>query len=146
MEMQASYHPPYGLSRRESVEYPLPQHSQDEVMTTIYHNPRCSKSRQTLELLKQHHIDATVVEYLKTPPSREQLVEILGMLGLEPRQLMRTREPEYKEQGLDDEGLSRDQLIDAMLATPKLIERPIVLSNGKAAIGRPPESVLDILS
>lgn len=114
-------------------------------MTTIYHNPRCSKSRQTLELLKEHNVEAEVIEYLKTPPSRTQLVEILAMLGLEPRQLMRTKEPEYKEQGLDDESLSRDQLIDAMLATPKLIERPIVISNGKAAIGRPPETVLDIL-
>jgi arsenate reductase len=114
-------------------------------MTTIYHNPRCSKSRQTLELLKEHNVEAEVIEYLKTPPSRTQLVEILSMLGLEPRQLMRTKEPEYKEQGLDDESLSRDQLIDAMLATPKLIERPIVISNGKAAIGRPPETVLDIL-
>lgn len=114
-------------------------------MTTIYHNPRCSKSRQTLELLNERDIDAEVVEYLKTPPSREELVKILDMLGLEPRQLMRTKEAEYKEQGLDDENLSRDQLIDAMLATPRLIERPIVINNGKAAIGRPPESVLDIL-
>lgn len=114
-------------------------------MTTIYHNPRCSKSRQTLELLHDRQIDAEVVEYLKTPPSREQLEEILQLLGLEPRQLMRTKEPEYKAQGLDDENLSHEQLIDAMLATPKLIERPIVISNGKAAIGRPPEKVLEIL-
>ena len=114
--------------------------------STIYHNPRCSKSRQTLELLHEKNIEPEVVEYLKNPPSREQLLEILDMLGLEPRQLMRTKEPEYREQGLDDESLSRDQLIEAMLATPKLIERPIVVNNGKAAIGRPPESVLDIFS
>lgn len=114
--------------------------------STIYHNPRCSKSRQTLELLHEKNIEPEVVEYLKNPPSREQLLELLDMLGLEPRQLMRTKEPEYKEQGLDDESLSRDQLIEAMLATPKLIERPIVVNNGKAAIGRPPESVLGIFS
>lgn len=113
--------------------------------TTIYHNPRCSKSRQTLQLLNENHIEPEVVEYLNTPPSREKLIEILDMLGLEPRELMRTKEPEYKEQGLADESLSRDQLIDAMLATPKLIERPIVIHNGKAAIGRPPEKVLDIV-
>lgn len=113
---------------------------------TIYHNPRCSKSRQTLQLLQDKQVDTEVVEYLKTPPNREQLVTILDMLGLEPRQLMRTKETEYKEQGLDNPSLSREQLIDAMLATPKLIERPIVITNGKAAIGRPPENVLEILS
>jgi arsenate reductase len=113
--------------------------------TTIYHNPHCSKSRQTLQLLQDHHIEPEIIEYLKTPPSREQLETILDMLGLEPRQLMRTKEVEYKELGLDDESLSRDQLIDAMLATPKLIERPIVIKDGKAAIGRPPEKVLDIV-
>lgn len=114
--------------------------------TTIYHNPRCSKSRETLHLLSEQGIEPKVVEYLQTPPDRTQLEAILDMLGLEPRQLMRSKEPEYKELGLDDEQLSRDQLIDAMLANPKLIERPIVIRNGKAVIGRPPEKVLDILS
>jgi arsenate reductase len=113
--------------------------------TTIYHNPRCSKSRQTLELLQQHKVDTDIVEYLKTPPSKQELEQLLDMLGLEPRQLMRTKEDEYKELGLDDESLSRDALIEAMIAHPKLIERPIVVHNGKAAIGRPPEKVLDIL-
>ena len=113
--------------------------------TTIYHNPRCSKSRQTLQLLEEHNIEAEVIEYLKTPPSREQLLAILDMLELEPRELMRTKEPEYEELGLDDEKLTRDQLVDAMLNTPKLIERPIVIKDGKAAIGRPPEKVLDIV-
>lgn len=112
---------------------------------TIYHNPRCSKSRQTLELLQQKGIDTDVVEYLKSPPDEQQLGEILDMLDLEPRQLMRTHEPEYKEQGLDSPGLSREQLIQAMVKTPKLIQRPIVVSNGKAAIGRPPESVLEVI-
>ncbi|MCB1734383.1 MAG: arsenate reductase (glutaredoxin) [Gammaproteobacteria bacterium] len=112
---------------------------------TIYHNPRCSKSRQTLALLADNGVDANVVEYLKTPPSKAELVAVLDLLGLEPRQLMRTKEAEYKEQGLADESLSREQLIDAMLQTPKLIERPIVIANGKAAIGRPPENVLAVL-
>ena len=122
------------------------QHNRSETLSTkIYHNPRCSKSRQTLQLLKEHQIEPQIVEYLKTPPSREELEQILDMLGLEPRELMRTKEKEYKEQGLNDPALSRDQLIEAMLATPKLIERPIVIKDGKAAIGRPPEKVLELL-
>ncbi len=111
----------------------------------IYHNPRCSKSRQTLQLLKDNNIDPEVVEYLKTPPTREELERILDMLGLEPRELMRRKEKEYKELGLADPGLSRDQLIDAMIEHPRLIERPIVIKEGKATIGRPPEKVLEIL-
>ncbi|MES9986390.1 MAG: arsenate reductase (glutaredoxin) [Candidatus Thiodiazotropha endolucinida] len=111
----------------------------------IYHNPRCSKSRQTLQLLQDQGIDPDVVEYLKTPPDKATLGRILDMLGLEPRELMRTKEKEYKALQLDNPSLSRDQLIDAMIANPKLIERPIVIQNGKAAIGRPPEKVLDIL-
>ncbi len=111
----------------------------------IYHNPRCSKSRQTLQLLRDKGVEPEIVEYLKTPPTREELEQVLDMLGLEPRQLMRTKEKEYKEQGLANPELSRDQLIDAMLATPKLIERPIIIKDGKAAIGRPPKQVLEIL-
>ena len=111
----------------------------------IYHNPRCSKSRQTLQLLQEQGVEPEVVEYLKTPPDKATLKRILKMLGLEPRALMRTKEAEYKEQGLDDPALTRDQLIDAMIATPKLIERPIVIKDGKAALGRPPEKVLEIL-
>ena len=111
----------------------------------IYHNPRCSKSRQTLQLLQENGVDPDVVEYLKTPPDKATLEQILNMLGLEPRQLMRKKEQEYKALQLDDPALSRDQLIKAMIANPKLIERPIVIQNGKAAIGRPPEKVLDIL-
>ena len=113
--------------------------------TTIFHNPRCSKSRQTLELLHENGAQPTVVEYLKTPPSVEQLTQILDMLGLQPRQLMRTKEAEYRENGLDNDSLSRDQLIQAMVKFPRLIERPIVIKNGKAVIGRPPEKVLEIL-
>ena len=112
---------------------------------TFYHNPRCSKSRQTLELLRERGIEPTVVEYLKTPPDRAGLEAILDLLGLEPRDLIRSGEAEYREAGLDDPSLSRDALIDAMLKYPKLIQRPIVVANGRAAIGRPPERVLEIL-
>lgn len=111
----------------------------------IYHNPRCSKSRATLELLREHGIEPEITLYLEDPPSMQQLSSILDMLGCGPRDLMRTGEAEYAEQGLDDPSLSRNELIAAMVATPKLIERPIVLANGKAAVGRPPESVLEIL-
>jgi arsenate reductase len=113
--------------------------------TKIYHNPRCSKSRQTLELLRERSVEPDVIEYLKTPPSAAELAAILDLLGLEPRQLMRTKEADYRDNGLDDPALSRDALIAAMVAHPKLIERPIVIRDGRAAIGRPPERVLDIL-
>ncbi|MDX2322327.1 MAG: arsenate reductase (glutaredoxin) [Moritella sp.] len=112
---------------------------------TIYHNPRCSKSRQTLALLEEQGVEPSIIKYLETPPSAAQLQEILNLLALAPRQLMRIKEAEYKALGLDNENLSTDELIAAMIATPKLIERPIVLANGKAAIGRPPENVLAIL-
>ncbi|MDY6979740.1 MAG: arsenate reductase (glutaredoxin) [Pseudomonadota bacterium] len=112
---------------------------------TIYHNPRCSKSRQTLELLKDQGHEPQVIEYLKTPPDRATLERILDLLGLEPRDLMRKNEAEYRENNLDDQSLDRNALIDAMLAHPKLIERPIVITGDKAAIGRPPEQVLEIL-
>jgi len=112
---------------------------------TIFHNPRCSKSRQTLESLSQRGVDTEVIEYLKTPPDSAELGRILDLLGLEPRQLMRTHESEYTTLKLDDAALSREQLIAAMTEHPILIERPIVLANGKAAIGRPLEKVLEIL-
>ena len=112
----------------------------------IVHNPRCSKSRKTLQLLQDKGFAPTIVEYLKTPLTKQELADIISMLGFDsPRQLMRTKETEYKEQNLSDQSLSSDQLIDAMLATPKLIERPVVINAGKARIGRPPESVLEIL-
>jgi arsenate reductase len=112
---------------------------------TIYHNPRCSKSRATLELLKTEGRDPRLVEYLKEPPTAKTLDAILDMLGMEPRDLMRTKEKEYREAGLDNPGLGRAELIAAMIEHPRLIERPIVIANGKAAIGRPPEKVLEIL-
>jgi arsenate reductase len=112
---------------------------------TLYHNPRCSKSRATLELLDRSGVQPEIVEYLRTPPTRDTLATLLGMLGLEPRALMRTHEPEYAEGGLDDPSLTCAQLIDAMIRHPKLIERPIVVRAGRAVIGRPPEKVLELL-
>lgn len=112
---------------------------------TIYHNPRCSKSRQTLELLSEKSVDTNIVEYLKTPPTSAELAQILDKLGLQPRQLMRKNEAEYKASGADNETLSQQQLIDIMIANPKLIERPIVINGDKATIGRPPVNVLDII-
>lgn len=112
--------------------------------TRIFHNPRCSKSRQTLALLEEKGIQPDVVRYLDTPPSASELTAILKQLGKSPRELMRKGESEYKELGLDDSSLSDEQLIEAMVTHPKLIERPIVLHGGKAALGRPPEAVLDI--
>jgi arsenate reductase len=112
---------------------------------TIYHNPRCSKSRATLELLREQGIEPNIVEYLKTPPSQAELARILAMLGMTPRELMRSKETEYREQDLDNPALKQKDLIKAMHETPKLIERPIVITNGKAALGRPPEQVLELL-
>ena len=112
---------------------------------TIYHNPHCSKCRQTLELIREKGIEPTIIEYLKTPPTADELKEILGLLGLSPPDLMRKQEAAYKEAGLDDASRSEDAQIAAMAAHPKVIERPIIICNGKAVIGRPPTSVLDIL-
>lgn len=112
---------------------------------TIYHNPRCSKSRATLDLVRGEALEPTIVEYLKYPPTAEELRRILKALNLSPRDLMRKKEPAYKENGLDDPSLNNDELIDAMIANPILIERPIVVNGDKVAIGRPPENVLAIL-
>lgn len=111
----------------------------------ILHNPRCSKSRATLELLRQNGIEPEVTLYLETPPDAKQLKSILGKLGMRPRELMRKGQTEYREMGLDDADLGDDALIEAMVRAPILIERPIVLANGKARLGRPPEAVLQIL-
>lgn len=114
-------------------------------MTTIYHNPRCSKSRQTLTLLQERGVEPTVVEYLKTPPSPEELDRLLNLLGMEPRELMRRKEAEYRDLNLNDDSLTREQLLRAMHEHPRLIERPIVVHGERAALGRPPEQVLSIL-
>lgn len=115
------------------------------VTVTIWHNPRCSKSRQTLALLRERGIEPEIVEYLKTPPAAGDLEAVLDKLDMEPRDLMRRKEAAYREAGLDDPALGRRALVEAMAAHPVLIERPVVLAGGRAALGRPPESVLDIL-
>lgn len=112
---------------------------------TIYHNPRCSKSRQTLELLRDRGIEPEIVEYLNTPPSVTELERIISLLGVTSRGIMRTKEAEYKENGLDTDGLSERELIEAIARHPRLLERPIVINNDRAAVGRPPEKVLEIL-
>jgi len=114
------------------------------VTITIYHNPRCSKSRQTLALLQERGIEPEIVEYLTSPPSEAELEGILTMLGKEPAELMRKGEDEYK-QHFKGRDLSRAEAITLMVQYPKVIERPIVVNGDKAAVGRPPESVLDIL-
>lgn len=111
----------------------------------IYHNPRCSKSRQTMALLEERGITPTVVKYLETPPTATKLKALLSLLGMAPRELMRKNEAPYKELELAKVHLSEDQLVRAMVENPVLIERPIVEANGKAAVGRPPERVLEIL-
>lgn len=112
---------------------------------TIYHNPRCSKSRQTLSLLEEKGVVLDVIEYLKTPPDAASLKSIIKKLGISAHDLLRKNEDEYKQLGLDKKDVSDDEIIDAMIKFPKLIERPIVLHRNKAALGRPPENVLDIL-
>ncbi len=114
-------------------------------MVRIYHNNRCSKSRATLALLQEHGCQCEVINYLDTPPSIEELIQLLDQLGMTPRELIRKGEAEYAELGLDDPSLSDTDLIAAMAQHPRLIERPIVVANGKAKLGRPPESVLSIL-
>ncbi len=113
--------------------------------TKIYHNPSCSKSRQTLQLLDEKGIKTDVIEYLVSPPSKQELIDILSLLALSPRQLIRSNEKVYSELNLQSPALSNDDLLDAMLAHPILIQRPIVIANGKAVIGRPPEAVIDTL-
>ncbi len=111
----------------------------------IYHNPRCGKSRQTLALIEEAGIDPEVIEYLKTPPTAEELDAILKKLKMEPQELMRKGEAIYKELNLAERELSRDEAIAVMLEHPKLIERPIVVQGRKAVMGRPPENVKELL-
>ena len=112
---------------------------------TIYHNPRCSKSRLTLELLKDKGIDPKVILYLETPPSKKELVLILKKLNMEARELLRKGEAEFKELKLSDSSKSEEDLIKAMINFPKLMERPIIINRDRAVIGRPPENVLEII-
>ncbi len=110
----------------------------------IYHNPRCSKSRQTLNIINEKGADVEVIEYLKEPPTADELDAILHRLGLEPLDIIRRGEEVFKHQFKGKE-LSRDQWISAMVENPILIERPIVVKGDKAVMGRPPENVLDLL-
>lgn len=111
----------------------------------IYHNPRCSKCRLSLQLLEEQGVKPDIVEYLKAPPTTDELNEILSLLSLEPRELMRQHEAPYKELNLADESLDRESLVKAMIDNPVLIQRPIVIHGNKATIGRPPEKILEIL-
>lgn len=113
---------------------------------TLYHNPRCSKSRGALELLEARGLTANVVRYLETPPNADELRSLLAKLGIPPRELLRSGEDEYKTLNLGDTSLSDEQLIAAMVAHPKLIERPILIVGDRAMIGRPPEKILELLA
>ena len=110
----------------------------------IYHNPRCSKSRQTLEILNEQDVDTEIVLYLENPPSAEELTSILAMLNISARDLLRKGEPDYKTLNLADPNISETEIVIAMTEHPKLIQRPIVIKGGKAAIGRPPELILEL--
>ncbi|MGB3067944.1 MAG: arsenate reductase (glutaredoxin) [Ottowia sp.] len=112
---------------------------------TIYHNPKCSTSRHALEMIRETGQEPRIVEYLKNPPSREELKAIAKATGEPLRALVRTKQPEYLAQGLDNPALTDDQLIDALLATPVLINRPIVVTPKGARLGRPVEKVLEVL-
>ena len=113
--------------------------------TIIWHNPRCSKSRNALTLLEEKGVDVEVVKYLDTPPSRVELVVVLEMLGLSAKGLMRSKEDIYKELGINEIN-DEEMLISLMVANPKLIERPIVIKDGKAAIGRPIENIIELIN
>lgn len=115
-------------------------------MIRFYHNPRCSKSREALQLLQAKGAELEVIDYLKTPPNEAELKQILALLGIDARDLLRQKEPEYQTLHLDDVTLETRHLIQAMLQYPKLIERPIAVSSERAVIGRPPERVLQLLA
>jgi arsenate reductase len=113
--------------------------------TRLYHNPRCSKSRGALELLHERGVEPAEIAYLESPPDAAELRDLLTLLGIDARGLLRSGEDEYRQLGLDDDSLSEDALIEAMIRHPRLIERPIFVHRGRAVIGRPPERVLELL-
>jgi len=115
-------------------------------MLTIYHNPRCSKSRSAVQYLEENNHHFEVVEYLKTPPTKPELVNILAKLKLDIRDIIRTKEPEYKEHNLNNDNLSDDEIVDVLISTPKLIERPIIISNNNACIARPIDNLINMLN
>ena len=112
----------------------------------IYHNPRCSKSRETLQLITERQIEPEIVDYLEEPPTPDDLQRIIALLGLTARDLLRTTEPVYKDAELDDDSLSDDEIIEAICEYPELLQRPIVIAGDKAVIGRPPIKVLDLIA
>lgn len=118
--------------------------SQDKLV--IYHNPSCSKSRETMQILENNNISPEIIEYLNEPPSEQELTRIIGMLGIGARDLLRTSEQAYQDAGLDDESLSDEEIITAICNYPSLLQRPIVVVGNKAVIGRPPVRVLDIIA
>jgi arsenate reductase len=118
--------------------------SNDKVV--IYHNPKCSKSRETLQILQDNNIDPEIIDYLADPPTAHELNKIIAMLGVSARDLMRSTEPAHKEANLDDDSLSDDDIIAAICEYPALLQRPIVVSGNKAIIGRPPVRVLEIIA
>jgi len=112
---------------------------------TIFHNPRCSKSRAALQIVKKLGIEPIIIEYLKNPPTSEKIKEIVNKLGVNPRDIIRTKEPVYLEKNLNNQNLTNEELINSIAESPILLERPIILVGEKAAIGRPPELILEIL-
>ena len=112
----------------------------------IYHNPRCSKARETLQLLEDNGVEPEIIDYLEDPPTPEELKRIIEMLGVPARDLLRTTEPVYKDADLDDDSLSDDEIIDAICEYPALMQRPIVVTGDRAIIGRPPSRVLEIIA
>jgi arsenate reductase len=143
VENRLTFAPGAALPKQRPTRWPRPQEKDHRTMSvTLYHNPRCSKSRATLALLQEKGIEPTIVEYLKTPPTVAELTAVLAKLGMTPKELVRSKEA--KEAGLNLEAADQD-LIAAMVANPSVIERPVVITQTQARIGRPPESVLDIL-
>ena len=112
----------------------------------MYHNPSCSKSRETLQILQDNNVEPTIIEYLAQPPSAQELRTIISLLGITARDLLRTTEQVYKDAKLDDDSLSEDEIIETICAFPVLLQRPIVIADGKAIIGRPPVKVLEIIA
>ena len=112
----------------------------------IYHNPRCSKSRETLQILMDNNLNPEIIEYLDQPPTVQELTRIIGMLGIDARELLRTTEQVYKDAELDDDSLSDEEIIEALCEYPALLQRPIVVAGDKAIVGRPPTRVLDIIA
>jgi arsenate reductase len=120
--------------------------SMKNVKAVIYHNPKCSKSRETLQILLDHNIEMEIIDYQDDPPTPQELARIIGLLGVSARELMRSTEQVYKDADLDDDSLSDDDIIEAICEYPALLQRPIVISGNKAVIGRPPTRVLEIIA